>query len=117
MHTYPDLSLIGRVRRGELNFDRLAAILSTRGYVTELEEEAGLGFGRVSMDKVRQEDFDALFKVLMPGKSHHVTLLCIATDKGAQPGAFTHALFSTNLVDYDVMMETLVQMNLAGAQG
>jgi hypothetical protein len=45
MSDYPKLGLIARVCRAEVNFERLVEVLSTRGYVTDLEEEPGLQFG------------------------------------------------------------------------
>jgi hypothetical protein len=106
-----ELSLIARVRRGEIHFERLVDVLSTRGYIVDTQPEDGLGFGRVAIDQARQEDFDALFAVLMPGQTNDIQLMAIATDQGSIPGVFTNALFNRNVIDYETMKQLLVQIN------
>lgn len=108
---FAELSLIARVRRGDLNFERLVEVLSTRGYVIDSQPEQGISFGRVAIDRARQEDFDALFKVLMPGQLNDIKLMALATDQGGVPGLFTNALFNRNLIDYETMKELLLQFN------
>ena len=109
-------SLIARVRRGEINFERLVEVLSGRGYITDDETEEGIGFRRSSMDKVRQEDFDALFNLLMPGIHNDIELDSTATDEGGLPGSFTYALFNKNVIDREGMTQILIRLNRATAR-
>ncbi|BEP48558.1 hypothetical protein [Variovorax sp. V116] len=111
-----DLSLIGRVRRGELNFERLVEVLSERGYVTDVDHEEGLGFIRSSVNQTRREDFDALFKLLMPGRLNDIELMTTASSEGTHPGTPTYAVFNTNRISYEDMRTLLADMNRAGAQ-
>lgn len=111
-----DLTLIGRVRRGELNFERLVDVLSDRGYVTDVEHEEGLSFIRASVNQTIREDFDALFKLLMPGQFNDIKLMTTASSVGTHPGTPTYAVFNANRISYEDMMETLAEMNRAGAQ-
>jgi hypothetical protein len=48
----------------------------------------------MAINRANQEDFDALFKVLMSGQLNIVTLMSKGTDRGAQSGCFTTALFT-----------------------
>ncbi len=107
----PDSSLIARVCRAEINFELLVDVLSNPGYITDGRAQAGLGFMRSSMRKVNQEDFDALFEVLMPGRSNGIKLRTHATDVGGMQGAFIHVLFNENIVSYEDMKELLVVIN------
>jgi len=111
-----DLSLIGRVRRGELNFERLVQVLSARGYVTDVEHEPGLSFVRATVNKTQREDFNALFAVLMPDRINDIDLRTTASSEGTHPGTPTYAVFNANVISYDAMMATLADMNRAGAQ-
>ncbi|MDP9933644.1 hypothetical protein [Variovorax paradoxus] len=111
-----DLSLIGRVRRGELNFERLVEVLSERGHVTDVDHEEGLSFIRSSVNQTHREDFDALFKLLMPGRINDIDLRTTASSEGTHPGTPTYAVFNANVISYDAMMATLADMNRAGAQ-
>jgi len=104
-------TLIALVRRGELNFERFVEILSTRGYITEETNEEGCGFGSSAMEAAYQEDFDALFTVLLPGALHNITLSCVATDEGGHPGAFAYALFNTDIIDNKDVLAILVEEN------
>jgi hypothetical protein len=106
-----EFGLIARVRRAELNFEKLAEMLTTRGYITTLDKEPGVGFGRVQIDQTTQDDFNALFAVLMPGRLNDVRLLPHATCKGAGPGLYTTALFNLNVLDYDEMNALLIEIN------
>jgi len=106
-----EFSLIARVRRGEINFERLVEVLSTRGYVLDTEDEVGLGFSRPHANNAKHADFEALFKVLMPGQHHDIQLSKIATDQGGTPGAFTYAIYNPNVIDYDSMLDRLEQVN------
>jgi hypothetical protein len=112
-----DFSLIGRVRRGEVNYERLVEMLSTRGYVTDSDGLDGLGFGRVAIDQARQDDFDALFKVLMPGRFNTIMLMSHGTDKGGVRGSFTTALFNTDVIEYEEMNHVLIEMNRQQNEG
>lgn len=93
-----DISLIGRARRGQVNFERLVEALSTRGYVTDSDGSEGLGFMRSAIDQAHQRDFDALYKVLIPGRRNTIRPLKHATAKGGG-GSFTTALFNTDVID------------------
>jgi hypothetical protein len=106
-----DFSLIGRVRRGQVNFEQLVEVLSTRGYVTDSDGPEGLGFMRSAIDKAHQDDFDALFKVLMPGQFNTIKLMKHGTDKGGPPGCFTTAMFNTEILDLAEMNQVLIEMN------
>jgi len=109
-------SLIARVRRGEINFERLVEVLSERGYITDVPAEEGIGFGRASMDQTWQEDFDALFSLLLPGIYNDIKLDCTATDKDGIPGCFTYALFNKNVIDREDMTQILMRLNRATAK-
>ena len=111
-----DFSLIGRVRRCEVNFEELVEVLSTRGYVTDSDGPQGLGFGRVAIAQARQHDFDALFKLLMPGQLNTIQLMSYGTDKGGEPGCFTTALFNTNVIELQDMKQILMEMNRLESQ-
>jgi hypothetical protein len=112
-----DFSLIGRVRRGQVNFERLVEVLSTRGYITDSDGSEGLGFMRSAIDQAHQHDFDALFKVLMPGKLNTIRLMTHGTDKGGVPGSFTTALFNKDVVEYEEINQVLIEMNRQEYQG
>jgi hypothetical protein len=68
------------------------------------------------MNNTNQRDFETLFNVLMPGRINDIYILAIATAEGSMSGCATYALFNTRLIDYEVMMATLVRMNLDGGQ-
>ncbi len=112
-----EFSLIARVRRREVNFEQLVDVLSTRGYVTDSDGPKGLGFIRSAIDKAHQEDFDALFEVLMPGRLNTIRLMKHGTDKGGAPGSFTTALFNTEVIDLAEMDQVLIAMNRQEHQG
>lgn len=105
-----DCSLVSRVRRGELNFERLVELLSTRGYVTDSEDEPGLSFNRPSMNQARSADFNALFKALMPGRINDIEIMAIGTPWDDSRGS-TYALFNINRIEYEEMMQTIKQIN------
>lgn len=107
----PSLSLIAFVRRGDLNFERFVEVLSTRGYITEQDHEAGCSMVPLGMEAARQEDFDALFKLLMPGRLNEIELSCRATDAGGLRGAFSYALFNSNVVDDETIKHILTKEN------
>ena len=106
-----DQSLIGLMRDGEINFAQLVAVLRKPGYITTLDKHEGLGFGKVHIAKAHQDDFNALFKVLMPGQLNDIELLTHATCKGAAPGLYTTVLFNTNVISYEEMNELLIEIN------
>lgn len=112
-----DFSLIGRVRRCEVNFEQLVEVLSTRGYVTDSDGSGGLGFGRVAIAQVRQDDFNALFALLMPGRLNTIRLMSHGTDKGGVPGSFTTALFNTDVIEYEEMNQVLIEINRQQNEG
>ena len=97
----PDLSSLGLVRRGELNFEEFCEVLSTRGYIIEITKPFGLV--STAIEKCRQDDLDALFRVLYPEAPawHDIELRTIATDKGGQRGCFTYAVFNEALMARD----------------
>lgn len=106
-----DLSLIAHVRRGSLKFQLLVDVLSGRGYVTDTADESGLGLISATIEQAGQDDFDALFKVLMPGELNDIKIRAIATDKGGPPGSFTYALFNENVISYEDVMAVLIDIN------
>lgn len=106
-----NLTLIARVRRGELNFERFVEVLSTRGYVTEEDHEEGCSFVSSAMEAARQYDFDVLFALLLPEVLNDISLSCAATDEGGPPGAFAYALFNTNVIDREDVLGILVKEN------
>lgn len=112
----PDLDLISRVRRAELNFEKLVEALSTRGYVTDMEHEDGLSFIRASVNQTHARDFDALFALLMPGRLNDIRLMTTASSEGTSPGTPTYAVFNTNVISYQEMRAVLAEMNRAGVQ-
>lgn len=108
---HPELTLIRRVLRGELNFERLVEILRKDGYLIDEVAPEGCGFGRVAIDSVDQEDFDSLFKFFYPGEVFEIEICKVATDKGGSCGAFSYALFNSRKLDYDEMLDLLYQHN------
>jgi hypothetical protein len=111
-----DFSLIGRVRRGDVNFERLVEVLSTRGYITDSDGSEGLGFMRSAIDQAHQHDFDALFKVLMPGRLNTIRLMSYGTAKGGD-GSFTTALFNKDVIEYEEIKHVLIEMNRQQNEG
>lgn len=107
----PELTLIQRVLRGDLNFERLVEVMRTDGYLIDTVAPEGCGFGRVAIDSVNQEDFDALFNFFYPGEEFDVEICKLATDKGGSCGAFSYALFNSRKMDYDEMMDLLRRHN------
>ncbi len=105
------LNLIALVRRGELNFERFVEILSTRGYLTEEDREAGCSMVSTVMEAANQEDFDALFALLLPGVLNNISLSCVATDEGGPRGAFAYALHNTNVIEREDVITVLVAEN------
>jgi hypothetical protein len=90
-------------------------VLSTRGYVTDCEHEAGLGFNRPCVNHAHQDDSDALYRVLFPGAPpHDIQLGTIATDEGGESGGFTYAVFNEAPIDRDEMHALLVELNANG---
>ena len=64
------------------------------------------------MNHARQDDFDALYRVLFPGVSpHDIELGTIATDEGGESGGFAYAVFNEALIARDVMHALLVEFN------
>jgi len=105
-------SLIDLVRRGEVSFERLVEVLSDRGYVTEHDRDQKCRLGATSIERAQQEQFDALFEFFYPGQSNNVQLSRLATDRGGQiSGAFSYALFNTNVVSRERMRCILVELN------
>lgn len=92
-------SLIARVRRGELNFERFIEILSTRGYITENNHEEGCSFGSSAMEAARQDDLDTLFSALMPGVMNDIALSCASTKLSGPGNVYSYALFNKNIID------------------
>jgi hypothetical protein len=111
MSVFPDFSLIARVRCAELNFERLVELLTNPGYITTLDTHDGASFTKVSIDQTRQDDFDALFALLMPTQLNNVKLMTDATCKGAAPGLYTTVLFNLNVIEYDEMHTLLIEIN------
>lgn len=111
-----DQSLIVRVRCAEINFELLVDALYDPGYVIDGSTQAGLSFVRSSMKKVNQNDFDALFKVLMPGQLNDIKLMTHATDTGGIQGVFLNVLFNENVISYEDMKERLVEINRKQSQ-
>jgi hypothetical protein len=106
-----DQSLTGLVRRGDINFEQLVKILSTRGYITTLDKMPELPLSKVRIDRVHQDDFDTLFSVLFSGQVHDIHLMTDATCEGAMPGLYTTALFNLTVIDYDEMRTLLIEIN------
>jgi hypothetical protein len=103
--------LISRTRRGELNFERLAELLETRGYVTEQDCEEGCSFSSTAMEACRQDDFDSLFAVLLPNRLNTISLSCVATDDGGPRGGFSYALFNSNVIEREGILAVLIEEN------
>jgi hypothetical protein len=86
-------------------------VLTSRGYVTDLEHEPGLSFNRPSMNQVSQEDFDFLFSELYPGEKHKIELSVFTTDEGGPRGCFSYAIFNFALVDFSLIKKILMNGN------
>jgi hypothetical protein len=107
----PKLTLIQRVLRGELNFERFVEVMRTDGYLIDTATPDGCGFGRVSMDSARQEDLALLFNFFYPTEELNINLSVVATDEGGQPGAFSYALFNSMRVEREEVTALLRQHN------
>lgn len=110
------LTLIDRVRRGEINFERFVEILAMRGFITEQSNDERCGFGSTAMEKARQHDFDALFALLLPSVLNNILLSCAATDEGGLSGAFSYALFNSNVIDRKEVLDILIDENRKTAE-
>lgn len=103
-------SLIARVRRGELNFERFIGILTSRGYITEFDKEEGCCFGSSAMEAARQDHFDALFVVLMPDVLNDIELSKVAVRCEGPGAAYEYALFNKNVIDEDAVRSILKRL-------
>jgi len=113
----PDLSLIAHVRRGGLNFEHLVEVLSNpeRGYILEGCDE--FHFISTTIERANQDDFNALWEVLFPGRLNNIQLMGTATDEGcAQRGSYTYVLYNANVIEYQEVKQVLIRANRAGAQ-
>jgi hypothetical protein len=115
MPMFPSCTLIARIRKRELNFERFVEILTTRGYFTEQVHEEGCGFSSVAMEAAKQNDFDSLYQLLMPDapRNHNISLSCIATDEGGLRGGYSYALFNENLISRGNIKNLLIEENRA----
>jgi hypothetical protein len=103
-----EFSLIDSVRRGELDFERLVKVLTSEGYLTDVDGTEGLGFTRTRISAAVQEDFDRLWKFFYPGKGHDIQLRSCATNRGFKlRGDFNYALFNENRISHEDVMNTL----------
>lgn len=107
----PPLDLVSRVRRGEINLDRLVEILRTRGYITEEKQENGCGFGKSAMEAVHQDELDALFSFFFPQEICDIKVSCVATDEGSDKGAYSYALFNSNVINREEVLAVLRSKN------
>lgn len=107
----PKLTLIQRVLRGELNFERFVEVMRREGYLIDTETPEGCGFGRVAMDSARPEDLASLFNFFYPTEVLNIKLDVAATDAGGQRGAFSYALFNSKRVERNEVLVLLRQHN------
>lgn len=107
----PTLTLIQRVLRGELNFERFVEVMRTEGYLIDTATYAGCGFGRVAMDSAKQEDLESLFNFFYPTQLLDIKLSVAATDEGGQRGAFSYALFNSKNLERAEVMALLREHN------
>ena len=107
----PPLNLIARVRRGELDFERLVEILTTRGYITEQDIESNCSFVASAISATRQDDFNTLFAEVFPDLENTVRLSDAATDVGGPKGSYLYALFNANVIDRERVLEILISEN------
>lgn len=106
------MSLIQAIRCGELNFQRLLEVLSSVGYLTDVDGDHSLRLASTRIEGVRQEDFDALFRFFYPTEINSIKVRSCATDKGFKhQGGYTYALFNENLHSREVMMALLIRLN------
>lgn len=107
------MDLISRVRRGEINFERLVEILRSRGYITEQQQEKGCGFGSSAMEAARQNEFEALFSFFFPHEVCDIEIQCAATNAGGGPGefAYAYALFNSNAITRTEILAVLQAEN------
>uniref|UniRef100_A0A7C2B1B1 Uncharacterized protein n=1 Tax=Pseudomonas graminis TaxID=158627 RepID=A0A7C2B1B1_9PSED len=64
--------LKSRVLTGEIDFSALVKALSDRGYITETDFSDGARIGSSHMEKLGQEEFDALFAFFYPAKMNTI---------------------------------------------
>lgn len=107
----PPNGIIDRVRRGEINLEKLAEKLRQPGYITEESQEEDCGFSSSAMEALRQEDFEKLFSFFFPHEVCDIAIDCIATDKGGQRGSYVYAIFNSNVVARPYMQQLLELQN------
>jgi hypothetical protein len=100
-----------RIGRGEFNFERFVEILSSRGYITEHEDE--VSFGSSAMEYFQQEEFDTLLQFFFPNRLNNIELKCASTDRGGQKNAYSYALYNENVVSRDEVFKVLEKINRA----
>jgi hypothetical protein len=107
--------LKSRVLTGELNFSALVEALSDRGYITEIDFPEGASIGSSHMEKLGQEEFDALFAFFYPGKVSTIQLSCIATNEGGSypTGAYAYALINLSVVSKNEGLAILERENFS----
>lgn len=107
----PPIDLISRVRRGEINFERLVEILRSRGYITEQRQEEGCGFGSSAMEAAHQDELEALFSFFFPHEVCDIEIQCAATNAGGEPGDFAYALFNSKAITRQEVLAVLQAEN------
>ena len=105
-------NLILRTRRGELNIERLVEILRTRGYITERNQEHGCGFCSSAMEAVTQDDMRVVFDFFFPREVFDLDVQCAATAAGGRPGSYAYALYNSNVISREEILELLTQENI-----
>lgn len=109
--TTPSNKIVDRVRRGELNLEKLVELLRRTGYITEENQEEDCGFISSAMEELHQDDFEKLFSFFFPNEICDIAVDCIATDKGGQLGSYAYALFNSNVVSRQHMQQLLERQN------
>lgn len=108
----PSNGIIDRIRRGELNLEKLVEMLRQTGYITEENQENDCSFSSSGMEVLQQDDFDKLFLFFFPNEVCDIVIDCIATDRGGQRGSYAYAIFNSNVVNRSYMQQLLERQNM-----
>ena len=106
-----ELSYKEMVRAGCFSFEVLVKQLGEVGYITENSPIKKCELISPTMELFKQEDFDELFSFFYPDRENDIKILCVASDEGSERGAFSYALYNTNRITREQIMEILHREN------
>lgn len=107
----PTNHLTDRIARGEFDFFRFVEILSTKGFITEAQNDPRCPVGSNTMEYLQQDEFDALFSFFLPRQLNDIELACAATNRGSVGHAYSYALFNANAISREEVLDILEREN------